>query len=855
MTPFSWFRRLSRRPAVQQPRFRPIVEALEDRLAPATFTVTTPNDSGPGSLRQAILNANAHPGLDSITFNIGGGGFHFIAPSSPLPAITDAVAIKGATQPGFSGSPVIGLDGLSAGSAANGLILKAGSSSVDALAIIRFGQYGIDVQGGTGDAITRCGIGVIPFGFAFANGAGGVLLANAAHGNHIGGTGAGNIISGNGGDGVELLGPGTTGNLITANLIGTTVGGGGSLGNSLAGVAILGKASGNTVTGNVLSGNSSAGVMILDAGTTGNTVSGNRIGLGSNGALVANGFAGVEIALGASANTIGGTAVTARNVISGNSFDGVLISGVGTAGNSVKNNFIGVGTDGLSNQANGANGVAIEEGASKNTLTGSVMGFQPVADVLIDGAAANVVKSNSIGISSAGANIGSSSGKGIWIKDGSANNLIAGNDIGNNGGGSFSGGVQIDGPGTTGNLIQSNTIGLTAAGAAAHNGYGVLIELGATNNTVGGASKAFRNVISANNQADVAILNAGTSGNVVQSNFLGTNAAGTAAAPTESVDCVAISAPFNQIGGVGAGNVMSGNSSGAGGILIGGTTATGNVVEGNFIGTDATGTAAISNAFGVIIQGGASGNQIGGTVAGAGNLICANTSDGVFLNGAGTSNNVIEGNNVGVGTFGQVLGNGIGVLIAGGASNNLIGGTVPRAGNLIAHSTNQGVVIGSSTSDTTTLGDAVLGNTIFGNGKLGIDLADDGVTANQPAGTTGSGPNNLQNFPVLDLARLTGGDVIIQGTLAGPANTTFRVELFADAALDPSGHGQGEFFLGYVTVTMDPSGNASFVAALPFAGAPGKFISATATAISGSNTSANPLFGNTSEFAGDLTAF
>jgi titin len=147
----------------------------------------------------------------------------------------------------------------------------------------------------------------------------------------------------------------------------------------------------------------------------------------------------------------------------------------------------------------------------------------------------------------------------------------------------------------------------------------------------------------------------------------------------------------------------------------------------------------------------------------------------------------------------------------------------------------------------------VLGNSIFGNGGLGIDLADDGVTANQPAGTPG--PNDFQSYPVLDLARLSGGDVIIQGTLAGLANTTFRIEFFANAAPDPSGNGQGQFYLGYITVTTDASGNATFTAVLPFSGAPGKVISATATAVTGSNTAANLAFGDTSEFSGDLTAF
>ena len=100
-------------------RFCPRLEALEDRLVPSTFSVTGTTDSGPNTLRQAILFANAHPGT-TITFNIGGAGVHDIALLSPLPTITAQVAIKGATQPGYAGSPLIQLDGFSAGSGTQG---------------------------------------------------------------------------------------------------------------------------------------------------------------------------------------------------------------------------------------------------------------------------------------------------------------------------------------------------------------------------------------------------------------------------------------------------------------------------------------------------------------------------------------------------------------------------------------------------------------------------------------------------------------------------------------------------------------------------------------------------------------
>src|SRR6266545_4308864 len=102
-----------------------------------TFTVTTTGDSGAGSLRQAILNANATAGTDTIRFSIGSGA-RTISPLSALPTITEAVVIDGTTQPGFSGPPIIELSGASAGMGANGLRISSGGCLITGLVINRF---------------------------------------------------------------------------------------------------------------------------------------------------------------------------------------------------------------------------------------------------------------------------------------------------------------------------------------------------------------------------------------------------------------------------------------------------------------------------------------------------------------------------------------------------------------------------------------------------------------------------------------------------------------------------------------------------------------------------------------------
>src|SRR5262245_50027954 len=127
---------------VALPRRRPTLEALEGRLAPATFTVTNTNDAGAGSLRAAILAANASPGADVIAFHVGTGA-QTISPATALPACTGPVSILGNTQPGFAGTPLIQLSGATAGSGANGLVLRGNGSVVRGLVINRFAASGV----------------------------------------------------------------------------------------------------------------------------------------------------------------------------------------------------------------------------------------------------------------------------------------------------------------------------------------------------------------------------------------------------------------------------------------------------------------------------------------------------------------------------------------------------------------------------------------------------------------------------------------------------------------------------------------------------------------------------------------
>src|SRR5262249_36250010 len=161
-----------------------------------------------------------------------------------------------------------------------------------------------------------------------------------------------------------------------------------------------------------------------------------------------------------------------------------------------------------------------------------------------------------------------------------------------------------------------------------------------------------------------------------------------------------------------------------------------NVVEGNYIGTNKEGDAGLGNTqSGVQIQQGAHDNTIGGLTSSAGNVISANLTRGVWLTGAGTTNNVLFGNFIGTNSSGSTtIGNDFsGVLLDQGASNNMIGGPSAGAGNTIGFNVGAGVnVLGASTT-----GNSIRGNLIYRNGGLGIDLGGDGVTENHLGSASG----------------------------------------------------------------------------------------------------------------------
>jgi len=210
----------------------------------------------------------------------------------------------------------------------------------------------------------------------------------------------------------------------------------------------------------------------------------------------------------------------------------------------------------------------------------------------------------------------------------------------------------------------------------------------------------------------------------------------------------------------------------------------------------------------------------------------------VALDGGDTTRNRVQGNSIGTDKDGlRALANAkVGVRILDGAHGNAIGGTVAGAGNAIAFNGESGVVVGEGTADLAT-GNTVYSNAIFSNRKLGIDLGNNGVTAND-RGDADDGPNHLQNYPVLAAFAGPHG-TRVAGQLSSTPHTQFALDFYLNAPADASGYGEGQVYLGRTGVTTDAQGNASFHFS-PAQSIANRFVTATAT---------NVATGDTSEFS------
>ena len=331
---------------------------------------------------------------------------------------------------------------------------------------------------------------------------------------------------------------------------------------------------------------------------------------------------------------------------------------------------------------------------------------------------------------------------------------------------------------------------------------------------IGGEIPADRNVIILN--GDGIYLSFQTNRTRVIGNSIGTDANGTLNLGNQKHG-ILIDTDENFIGGPTAAERNFISASGGPGIELT-FPANANSIRGNYIGTNASGTAALPNLDGVFLNG-ADNNTIGGTLKGEGNLISGNTRYGVnFFNDA--QSNLIQGNLIGTkAAAAGPLANVDGVHFGAGKLNT-IGGKGGK--NVIAYNTGRGVLLESGPANIDNL---ITQNSMFKNGSLGIDLDANGLTAND-LNDADSGANHLLNFPVLTAASFSSGQITISGTLNSTTNSNFTIHFYDNSDCDPSGHGEGQTFLGSIQVTT-VGNNASFTASFQVNSA--KTVTATAT--------------------------
>lgn len=841
--------------------------------------------SGICTLRAAVSSANANPGMDTIHFAIPGPGvptinltrqLNFNLPQLTIaggPVVLDAttqgagtVELRGrvgqvdlSLSLGSNGSTIRGFtingpgNGIGISDSHNNTIVgnRFGTDSTGTIslpiigtAIGVFGNH--NTIGGTTpedrNIIASSFVGVSIFSFEGATSTGNVIRGNYI-GTDVTGTVAmghsntavklffaesttveGNVIAASP-FGVDIGGSTGTGNVVTGNLIGTDVSGavtdpdgqaasGDELGNGKA--IFVNDAPGVMIVNNVIAGSTGIGagvdfgygIQLVNANAGGAEIKGNKIGVNADGnAVLPNKADGVLIES-VSNVTIGGTLAADRNIISGNGGDGVTIFGSAAdpaMNNHVLGNYIGVDITGELDFGNKFRGVHIDSNAANNIVGGD----SPAA-----------------------------------------RNIISGND---------SDGVIIALPDATGNVVKGNFIGTDKDGLTAvpNSAHGVRIFHAKANQigeVVGTVSAG--NVISGNRLAGVAIEGEDAEGNILRANAIGTDVSRLVKLPNEQAGVLITDAPRNVIGGsvprnplspTFSGNVIAGNM--RQGISITGGLATSNFIGANLIGLDGTGRNPLANLDHGIHITDAAQTRIGVSLpdepALTGNTI-ANNVDGIRIEGAGAIGTLIGGNSIGTDWEGMVsdpvsqLGNTLHGVHIRDASETHVGGLVffgdgqalQLSGNVIA-----GNLVGVRVIGETALFNKIQRNSIFANAGSGIDLGGDGVSANDDQdGDTG--PNQLQNFPVIDRVGL---DSILRGTLNSEPNEEFTLDLYKSAAGDPSGNGEGQFWLQAITVTTDANGEADYeIPVTVDRNAP--FFTLTAT----------DLAGNTSEFSGPL---
>lgn len=714
------------------------------------------DDVQPGpqcSLRAAIQEAENQPGANTILFDIPGGGTHTLLPGEAYPILNQPVTIDATSQPGYTDTPLIVIDG-SGTTNSNGLAVRGGGSLIKGLSIVNFKeQIGISGSGGAGQ--NRVGanyIGVRPDGTLGdpVRQEFGITLVGAAVNNQIGGFRPENRnIIGGVGEGISIN-SNSTGNRVVNNYVGVAADGVTAIPNR-DGIVIRDSSSNNiggyiNESPNVIANSVENGVWLINSSF--NRVSGNLIGTTSSGDAAAGNKSGVNIDVGSGSNVVGGTTINEKNVISGHNATsnsvGVIIRPDAGTFNTIAGNYLGVslnGGNGLPNRI----GIAVNadnqyignpgESEYRNLIVSAdttdaygiyLHPFSP-NDTL-----ENVtVQNNTIGTLSFD---NAASGEvGVYLTGDVKGSTIKGNTIGHQ---SFAGIRLFDGPHN--NTISGNRVGIKTTNEEIPNYNGIAIRQADTN-------FIRDNTVSANTNHGIVIgdsfgqndrpaplaergksfgSSAFASNNIVTGNRVGTDVDSTYPIPNGQVAIgVGLNARDSRVGGPGAeGNVVGGavGPDWPFGIFVGTINDVANEneiphnikIEGNHVGAGPDpDQVSLPNGYGIYVRN-AAGTIIGGDAAAKGNVVGYNTIDGIRIFKPLTTDTKVQNNFVGVFADGNLAPNGGDGISVDGT------GDIEISFNIVGGNAQNGIYLANLSGSTSTRTTGQRPNDLFGVAKL-----------------------------------------------------------------------------------------------------------------------------------------
>jgi len=792
---------------------------LAGRRAEAeTFVVTSTSTNGAGSLRQAILDANATPAPDTIEFNIPGIGVLTIGGS--LPTITKTVTIDGYTQPTSSVNTATGdstnavlrirLDGATAKTGDAVLTVSGGQTTIRGIVINNVKATGSAIlitEHAAGVAIRGCFIGTTPTGFSDSTHADGIVVEGTA----IIGTPSPedrNLISGNDGAGIRLIGPQS---VVQNNLIGTDKTGAPTIPNG-TGIrfettnskeAVIGGDAENAA--NIIAGNLEEGIVLAAGSGRRNRIERNRI--------YGNGALGIDLgADGVTPNDTGDADAGPNDLLNYPELTSARINGTrlrvqgfleAPPGEYQVEFFSNAVPDasgfGEGERFLGTAVVVIPDGKELAAFTALVeLGTEVTTPFFVTSTVQDLELLETSEFSRA-----------IEAEIGGAELVVL--NTSDSGAGSLRAAIE-----QANSQPDPNTIVFIIAGTGVH-----------TIKPLTGLSITAPVILDGYTQA-------GSAPNTLAD---GTNAAIRIAIDGSGLD-------------EGAALTVSGTRAVIQGLAVHSAPGSGILVHedaalellGSFIGTDATGHVDLGNkANGIenmtsgIDELDSARTHIGGPSVGHRNLISGNDLSGIDDAGSATVivNNIIGADASGLTPLANTLSG-----IAASGSQIVIGGDKPGFANVISGNGANGVEVASDA-----FGIAILANSIHDNGELGIELLETdlgaGVTPNDTDDADVAGGNFLQNFPVLTSLTAISATLDIDGTLDVPAQVDHRdyvIRVFKNATCDASGNGEGAVFLGAADFELSGD-DEDFSISLPVVVQPGEQITATATDLESGDTS------------------